>query len=354
LTIPSSVISIGSYAFSGCYKLVEIYDLGTLGITAMGSTSNGYVGYYAKMAHKSLSEPSILTTTADGYTFCYAYNRGYLVDYSGSETGLVLPSSFAYNGTTVTTYEINQFAFYGNDQLTSVTIPDSVTSIGDCAFYKCDKLVEVYNLSTLDIRVEDWGSNGNVGSYAKVVHTDLSEPSILASTSDGYIFCYVDSRGYLVGYTGSEKSMVLPSSFAYNGTSVTSYEINQYAFSGNDQVTSATIPNSVTSIGNYAFYGCTALTSVTIPDRVTSIGEFAFAGCTELTSVTIPDSVTSIGDRAFEDCSHLTAVYIGTTGWYEAEDSDSTSGIAVDLSDPATAATYLTDASSKCYFKRNA
>ena len=73
---------------------------------------------------------------------------------------------------------------------------------------------------------------------------------------------------------------------------------------------SITIPNSVTSIGNGAFFGCTGLTSITIPDSVTSIGGHAFCGCTGLTSITIPNSVTSIGDQTFRDCTGLTSVTI--------------------------------------------
>jgi hypothetical protein len=85
--------------------------------------------------------------------------------------------------------------------------------------------------------------------------------------------------------------------------SVTS--IGGSAFSWCSSLTSVTIPDSVTSIGDAAFYGYSSLTSVTIPDSVTSIGRAAFYGCSSLTSITIPDSVTSIGEYAFYDCSSL-------------------------------------------------
>lgn len=78
----------------------------------------------------------------------------------------------------------------------------------------------------------------------------------------------------------------------------------------NYELTSVTIPNTVTTIGAYAFAGCRALESATIPDGVTTIGEGAFAGCSVLTGITIPNSVTTIGDFAFEICEALTSIKI--------------------------------------------
>ena len=79
------------------------------------------------------------------------------------------------------------------------------------------------------------------------------------------------------------------------------------------------IPNSVDSIGLGAFFGCTGLTSITIPNSVTSIGLGAFFGCTGLTSITIPNSVTSIGSEAFSECTGLTSVVIGNNNELDIE-----------------------------------
>ena len=334
VTIGSSVESIGEDAFRYCYKLVEVYNKSSLNITA-GSSSYGYAGYYAKNVYTE-ENGSWLTDTADGYCFLYDGAKGYLVSYYGEATDISLPDSFtAYDGTIVNSYEINRYAFYGNTALTSVTISDSVTSIGESAFEDCTgltsvtigssvesigedafrycyKLVEVYNKSSLNITAGD-SSYGYVGYYAKNVYTE-ENGSWFTDTADGYRFIYDGAKGYLVGYYGEATAITLPDSFtAYDGTTVNSYEIYKYAFYKNTALTSVTIGNSVESIGEDTFWGCTGLTSVTIGNSVESIGEYAFYNCTGLASVTIPDSVTSIGYDAFSYCTQLTSVTIGNS-----------------------------------------
>ena len=83
-----------------------------------------------------------------------------------------------------------------------------------------------------------------------------------------------------------------------------------YAFQSCTNMTSVSIPNSVTSIGFYAFVSCSSLMSVSIPNSVTSINHNAFSYCSSLTSVSIPSSVTSINSCLFRQCSSLTSVFI--------------------------------------------
>ncbi len=167
--------------------------------------------------------------------------------------------------------------------LTSVTIPNSVTSIGGAAFEGCSGLTTV----TIPNSVT---SIGDAAFNCCSSLTSVTIPNSVTSIGN-------DALRYCTSLT----SVTIPNS-------VTS--IGNDAFYSCRSLTSVTIPNSVTSIGNQAFDDCGSLTSVTIPNSVTSIGNYAFSGCTSLTSVTIPNSVKSIGSSAFSNVPNI--VYSGT------------------------------------------
>ena len=202
-------------------------------------------------------------------------------------------SSKSYSGTYATTAPWGQY--YAD--IKSVVIPDSVTSIGSCAFYGCSRLTSV----TIGNGVQSIGSyafrgcSGLTGVYI----TDLAAWCGIAfgDLDTSQPLCYAHNL-YLNGELVTD--LVIPDSVQ---------SIGSYAFYHCSGLTSVTIPDSVTSIGRFAFFDCSGLTSVTIGNSVKSIGDYAFGYCSSLTSVTIPDSVQSIGYGAFLYCGGLSDVY---------------------------------------------
>ena len=214
-------------------------------------------------------------------------------EYSGE---VVIPESVVHEGTTYSVNSIGNSAFYGCFGLTSVTIPNSVTSIGDYAFsYSGLTSVTIPNSVT------------SIGNYAFDYCSGLTSVTIPNSvTSIGkYAFrnCSVLTSVHI-------SDIAAWCNIEFSRTDSNPLYYAHYLYLNGEEVKDLVIPNSVTSIGKYAFRNCSGLTSVTIPNSVSSIGDYAFGSCSGLTSVTIGNSVESIGDYAFENCSGLTLVTI--------------------------------------------
>ena len=260
IAIPDSVTSIEDEAFRDCPMLTSI-TIGS-GVTSIEDYAFYETGYY---------------NDASNWENDVLYIGDCLIEAKDTLTG-------AYNIKEGTRF-IAKSAFSGCSAITSITIPDSVTSIGDYAFSGCTGLT--------NITIPDSMTSIGGGAFSRCsALTSITIPDSV--TNIGYKAFYQCS---------SLKSITI-------GSGVT--RMGDYAFEGCSALTSITIPDSVTSIGSSAFEDCSALTSITIPDSVTSIGGSAFYYCSALTSIAIPDNVTSIGDQAFEGCSSLKSITIGS------------------------------------------
>ena len=172
---------------------------------------------------------------------------------------------------------------FENYKMTSIVIPNSVTSIGSSACLDCSSLMSI-NIPNSVTSIGD-SAFSNCSSLMSI-----NIPNSVTSIGDSAF-----------SNCSSLTSIVIPNS-------VTS--IDYHAFSNCSSLTSINIPNSVTSIGYNAFSGCSSLTSITIPNSVTSIGSSVCLDCSSLMSINIPNSVTSIGHSAFSGCSSLTSIVI--------------------------------------------
>ena len=320
ITIPNSVTSIGGQAFYGCTGLTSI--------TIPNSVTS--IGNYAFLGCTSITSINADTdnpnySSIEGVLF--NKNETILIQYPAGKHGeYIIPNSVTSIGecafwgctgiTSITitnrVTSIGSYAFLGCTGLTSVTIPNSVTSIGREAFFGCTGLTEFFNHS-ISPQISE-------GMFANV---DLSQATLRVPA------CFLDA--YLTADVWKEfgTKEAIETKVGGNVTTMTwsLYEDGTLIICGTGDmpdwewedtpwydvrasITTVIIGNGVSTIGRYAFYYCTNLTSITIPNSVTSIGDGAFSGCTGLTSITIPNSVTSIGNSAFWTCRSLTSITI--------------------------------------------
>ena len=289
ITIPNSVTSIGDDAFSLCISLqsitipnsvTKIGDGAFYGCNICFFICNSTYFQNDDVCLFNKDKTAIVSRIKDCINYIIPNSVTSIGDYAfyncKSLQSITIPNSVT---------SIGNDAFSGCESLQSITIPNSVTSIGDKAFRWCNSLQSV----TIPNSVTSIGDNAF--NWCKSLQSVTIPNSVTSIGDNAFNWCK------------SLQSVTIPNS-------VTS--IGDKAFSGCDSLRSITIPNSVTSIGDHAFNSCYSLQSVTIPNSVTKIGNGAFCLCKSLQSITIPNSVTSIGigDVAFYGCESLQSITI--------------------------------------------
>ena len=330
VTFPASLKTIESSAFSGCRNLSEVKLPASL-TAIQSSVFHLCINLKTVSYDGSLEQWSRITADNDvlgyscpslvmsDYTAQFILVKNDFLDpppktvtitkYTGTESTVILPSTI--NSWPVT--KIGEDALKDNTTITSVTIPANVTEIGSNAFAGCTNLTSVNYEG-------DW-SNLTIQSGNPAVQDAANAPL--------FDFAFTpDNTAVIVRYKGTAADVTIPSRYkgkpvtmigtdAFLGLNITSVTIpdsvtviRSRAFSDCRNLTNINIPSSITFIGNYAFSNCESLTSITIPSSVTSIEESAFSRCSKLSSISIPDSISSIPAMAFNSCTDLATVSI--------------------------------------------
>jgi hypothetical protein len=341
VVIEEGVTHIGGWAFSAYYG-----NITSVTIPVSVKTIGAYA-FYRCGSLASVTIPDNVTTIGESA-------------FSGCSdlTSVTIPGSVK---------TIGAYAFGGCSFLESVTISGSVTTIEENVFFGCNRLINVtvgwamplavpttifrdVPLSNVTLHVlagtKSKYETAAVWKEFKMIEEDGEPIGLIGSGETGSSLIWLlSSDGTLtISGTGAMPDYHHGDNIPWDAlqsfiTTVVIEEgvtyIGGWAFCANyGNITSVTIPGSVTTIGTYAFYKCSGLTSVTIPGSVTTIGAsafsvfsgltsvtipgsvttieaYAFGGCSALTSVTIPGSVTTIGEHAFYSCSGLTNVFVG-------------------------------------------
>lgn len=349
IVLPTTLTNINSSAFSGCSKLVEVYNLSSLALE-LGSITNGHVTYYAKIIHTSMESDSAIFTM-DGYKFITDAN-GIVWLYNcniENPVELILPTL-----PNAKTYKLNANALYNQGPtVKTLVIPTEVVAFAVQGFNKWVSLSKVEYLGTLkqwcnisfssDVsplygfsysqfkdQAEFWCNNEHivdlvipsdittVPQYA-FVYAPITTVNLNAAKKVGqYAFAYcnklksidfgtgtqVQIGGFAFGWSGLE-SLVIPNNVSY---------LDSNAFYQNKLLKTVRMEGtSKIDFGSYVFQNCAALESVVFREGATKVGSNMFISCGALTNVVLVEGMSSIGDYAFWVCPALNSLIIPST-----------------------------------------
>ena len=203
---------------------------------------------------------------------------------------------------------IGWWVFYGCSNLSTITIPQTVTNIGPNAFTGCSNLISVSCLASIPPTLGQYAFS-TISSSA-ILYVPRSAVSAYESVGWGDYFTKIETA-YASGTCGDNVAWALSidGELIIEGTGGISFKSMPWG-EYKDLITTVTIGNGTTFIGDNAFYDCNNIKSVSIPKSVTSIGYKAFYNCTSLVNITIPEGVNNIQHYAFENCTGLTSITI--------------------------------------------
>ena len=285
VTIPEGVTSIEGSAFCSC-------NLNALTLPESLETIGSYA-FCNNCVLKSVNIPAkVKTIESDAF-----YNCGL--------TELVIPEEVQ---------TIDNYAFC-NNPLKKLTLPSTITSIGSGAFLNNYSLQSITCNATTPPSLGENAFNHNISTTVKVPLSSIAAYRQAEGwknftnyyggevIADGITYRIDENDAMVAAAEATLTEANIPSSVEFEGNQYPVIKINDRVFSGNTNLTSVTLPESLTTLGDRAFEGCKSLKTIKIPSGVTAIPDYCFNHCLSLESVTIPEGVTTIGDGAFFGCN---------------------------------------------------